>query len=109
MALVVEADETATAKSLEKSLKKNVPIVVADRKRMIADLKASGVAAAIARAEELEVDSFTVVLGALNDRIAQGSFTALAQVILDGRNALSNSKFFGTDRMLPIIEEALTA
>ncbi|MNU96988.1 hypothetical protein D3C71_870430 [compost metagenome] len=109
MAFIVGVDETTTVKALEKAIKNLLPSVVADRKRMIVDLKTSGVTAAIARGEELEVEDFTVVLSALEARSKESDFTAVVELILEGRNALSNSKFFGTDRMLPVISAALAA
>ncbi|MNK29843.1 hypothetical protein D3C87_482460 [compost metagenome] len=109
MAFIVGVDETTTVKALEKAIKNLLPAVVADRKRMIVDLKTSGVTAAIARGEELEVEDFTVVLSALEARSKESDFTAVVELILEGRNALSNSKFFGTDRMLPVISAALAA
>lgn len=107
-ALIVGADNATTVAALKASYEATVPVVAADRLNMINDLRASAVPAAITRADELDVEDFTITFQDFAEMIANDEVTdAMYQYILDGRNALSSGKFFGTARMLPIIAEAL--
>lgn len=108
--LQLAADAAVTFLDMKDAYEEHLQAVVDDRTSLIADLRASGVTAAETRADELEIDDFTTILAAFQVEVGFDRITdELYQYILDERNALSNSKFFGYTRMLPILNDVLTA
>lgn len=108
-ALIKGADAAKTVAALKASYEATVGYVSANRQSMIADLKASGVAAAEARGAELEAEDFTIVFKQFADMIEAEEVTdEMYEYILEGRNGLSGKKFYGTDRMIPVLQDAFT-
>lgn len=110
--LIAYADSATDMAALKDVFITHLAPMVNDRNNLIVYLKddADNVAANT-RAGELEVEDFTVVfndlMNAMND--VGTDMDALFTAIFNGRQGLSNSKFFGTARMLPIIVDALDA
>lgn len=98
-AFITAVDTATTAKKLAEALA-TATIVSGDRQSMIAGLRASGVAAATTRADELAAEKYTTVLKQVTE-LSSSALSELATELLAVRNAISDKKFHG---ILPIVD-----
>lgn len=106
--LIVAADSATSATKLDTALKQWLPLVYADRVKMINDLKASSVEAAQELGADLEVEAMTVAFRKLYEVFQTGADTkSIAQSMYAYRQAQSGKKFNGITKIIAAINGAL--